>query len=583
MRSDQIYEAIGGIRESYLEESERLGEETIIATAEDAGAKESAQSADAAVPAGAGKNKNRRPKRLIFIYALAAAACLALLAGGLLAFNRLQKTPADGGIDVKESVAEAENSATVMAEEGVVSEDQAATEEAALEETGAKAQGTPDGGVPQEKGTDPSLLWEPGNAAWPQAASEQAKVLAAAVLPEDLNLPFQRHSGDETGEDGSKSGQSGSEASANHRLTDVFAGPEAAVRIAPAEGKNYAWSPVNLSIALSMLTEITDGGTRDEILNILGVSSIDELREKNAGELRDAFYDAAGQVSIPANSIWLRNDGTAYNTEVLQRLAAEYSATSFSGEMGSAEYDALLQDWLIDQTRGLLTKEAAGQTFDPQTIIALVSTIYYHADWDQFFEEHLVNDMTFHAPTGDRTVTGLSTTRFDEYYRGDHFGAARLYLRDGNSFWFLLPDEGYTPADVLSDPKALAIVKLMQEAEYEDAEILFRFPKFDVSSETDMKGILTALGVEDAFDFESADFSPLLGEEQQAAVTKIDHAARVAVDEYGVTAAAFTNEMAGGGDDEAQEYVELICDRPFVFAITNRNGLVFFEGVVCEP
>ena len=91
------------------------------------------------------------------------------------------------------------------------------------------------------------------------------------------------------------------------------------------------------------------------------------------------------------------------------------------------------------------------------------------------------------------------------------------------------------------------------------------------------------MGISDVFRSGTADFSPLLGDEGGAYVSKIDHASRVAVDEYGVTAAAFTVISADGGALPPEKQVQFICDRPFVFAVTNVNGLVLFEGTVNRP
>ena len=65
--------------------------------------------------------------------------------------------------------------------------------------------------------------------------------------------------------------------------------------------KNKVISPVNIYLALSMLSEITDGGTRDEILNVLGADSIESLRYranriflsvyKNDGQVFGKFYE----------------------------------------------------------------------------------------------------------------------------------------------------------------------------------------------------------------------------------------------------------------------------------------------------
>ena len=83
----------------------------------------------------------------------------------------------------------------------------------------------------------------------------------------------------------------------------------------------------------------------------------------------------------------------------------------------------------------------------------------------------------------------------------------------------------------------------------------------------------------DCFDFERADFSPLLTENSDAAVTEVKHGVRVAIDEEGVKAAAYTVMMLLGGMPPT-EIVTFAVDRPFIFVITGPSGMPLFVGIV---
>ena len=66
-------------------------------------------------------------------------------------------------------------------------------------------------------------------------------------------------------------------------------------------------------------------------------------------------------------------------------------------------------------------------------------------------------------------------------------------------------------------------------------------------------------------------------------LSQAKHAARVAIDEEGVTAAAYTAMMMCGAGAPPEEEVDFTLDRPFVFAITGTDGLPLFVGVVHQP
>ena len=117
-----------------------------------------------------------------------------------------------------------------------------------------------------------------------------------------------------------------------------------------------------------------------------------------------------------------------------------------------------------------------------------------------------------------------------------------------------------------------------------DVRVNLSLPKFDIVSDTDLIPQLQALGIADVFDPERADFSPLLGNtEDYPYVDQVSHAARVAVDEKGVTAAAYTVIEADNAAAAIEEEIDFTLDRPFLFVIESRDGVPLFTGIVNRP
>lgn len=94
----------------------------------------------------------------------------------------------------------------------------------------------------------------------------------------------------------------------------------------------------------------------------------------------------------------------------------------------------------------------------PETVLALVSTIYYSAQWSDQFYEGANTQETFHAPTGDETATFLNSSRSGTVYYGDGFMATELPLRSSGSMWLLKPDAGVTPEDLLQSEDAVGFL-----------------------------------------------------------------------------------------------------------------------------
>lgn len=347
--------------------------------------------------------------------------------------------------------------------------------------------------------------------------------------------------------------------------------------------KNKVYSPVNVYLALAMLAEITGGDTRDEILSVLNADSIEALRAR-ANKVFLSVYENDGQTtSIPAASVWLRND-LSYKPNALEFLMRDHFASSFEGEMGSAEYNREIQTWLNEQTGGLLEKQAQNIAFDRDTLIALATSLYFKAGWTSEFSPSQTKTDVFHAANGDLEAEFMHKGGSDTYYWGENFGAVALSLTNGGKMWFILPDEGVSPESLFENEAVFGLTTNPGSWENQTRlKINKAIPKFDVTGENDLIGSLKNLGVSKAFDSKSSDFTPLT-DISEIVVSEARHDARVKIDEQGVEAAAFTVIMANATSARPPEdEMDFIVDRPFAFVISSGDHLPLFAGVVNTP
>lgn len=366
-------------------------------------------------------------------------------------------------------------------------------------------------------------------------------------------------------------------------LNDFFS-RSAQAFLTQSPGENLVYSPLNVYLALSMLAQITDGTSREQILTLLGSGSMDELR-KQANDIWNSNYrDDGALTSILASSVWLNRD-VSFVPETMELLAKEFYASSYQGEMGSDGFNRALQDWLNEQTGGLLEEQAGQIEMSPDTILALATTVYFQAKWTHDFNKSATEQRAFHSAAGDVQADFMLQRIDQDYFWGDHFAAISQPFEGGGSMWFLLPDGGVTPEDLLNDQQALRF--LFHRGEWENRKFLFvnkAIPRFDVSSMFDLAGGLESLGVTDIFDPALSDFTPMTAEPNLPVyVSDISHAARVSIDEEGCTATAFTVEVASAGAEPPDDEVDFVLDRPFLFCIEGISGLPLFVGVVNHP
>ncbi len=357
-------------------------------------------------------------------------------------------------------------------------------------------------------------------------------------------------------------------------------------RVFSGRRENTVLSPVNVYMALSMLVSLTDGDTRAQLLSLLGLDSAADALDR-ADRIWQANYSDDGLVtSLMGNSVWLK-EGFPVKEAVLKTLAEKCYAASFKGDFADDRYVKALKTWLNEQTGNLLEDAVAGLEIDPETVLTLLSTLYFRAQWQNKFAESETREETFHALTGDETARFMHRTElFGRYYWGERFGAMRLPLSEAGDVWFFLPDEGVTPDELFADEEALSLMRLFSDMSavenYPKSKTVVTHlgvPKFDVASDLDLKGVLQALGVKKAFSARNADFSPLT-DESGVFVSGIKHAARVAADEDGVTAAAYTAIFLAGAAAPPADEMDFVLDRPFAFVITGFDGLPLFTGTV---
>lgn len=347
---------------------------------------------------------------------------------------------------------------------------------------------------------------------------------------------------------------------------------------------NPTYSPLNVYMAMAILAETAGGNSRQQILDLFGLETIEELREQ-ASHVWNAHFNDDGETTLKmANSMWLDALYT-FHQSTTDLLAEHYFASSFRGDLGSADVNKKLQAWLNENTGGLLKDQAQNVNLDPQTVFALASTVYFAGAWEQKFSPNRTKDAAFHTQNGTRQVPFMNQTLMPyTYYRGANFGAIALELSGENKMWLILPNEGYTVADVLESDDYLRMTldpgSWKNQKQY---KINLSLPKFDVVSQCDLIDGMKNLGITDIFNGGTSDFTPMT-DTSNLYVSQINHAARVTIDEEGCEAAAFTVIAAESeGVDPQLEMLKFLLDRPFLFVVSSRDNLPLFAGIVNDP
>lgn len=345
--------------------------------------------------------------------------------------------------------------------------------------------------------------------------------------------------------------------------------------------ENLIFSPISLYTVLGMSAELCEGGPREEILDLLGSSGIEDLRT-GARRIWCASFSAEPSTCLLANSLWLSNS-VDYKQPALDTLAENYFADSFRGDMGSPEYDRMHLEWLSEKTNGYLDGRLPDLESDPYTLMYLDSTLYYKARWLDEFSPAGNTEGDFHSVYMDQPCTFMNQSYDGDYYTGENFTAAAKYMYGGQQMLFILPREGVGTNELLADEEYQRFIEtyLRDPGEWEDtgfATINLSVPKFDLTSNMEMARGLRELGVNGIFERGNGSFSPIT--DRDFAFTSVIHTCRVSIDEEGCEGASVMIATADGGALPPTEEIDLTLDRPFLFSIISGGGLPIYMGAV---
>ena len=275
--------------------------------------------------------------------------------------------------------------------------------------------------------------------------------------------------------------------------------------------------------------------------------------------------------------------------EILGKARAEgYGVGFFNAvnvEMARAviETAEALGTWIAERTGGMLHPSPETLGFDPETVMAIVNTLWYKTQWVDRFDEANTEQAEFTTDAG-QTVSCDFMHRTDfggEAIVTDEYTKSSLALDRGRMI-VVLPNEGVDMDDLLTEEK---LWEIFENGDYEGADVVWSVPKFETGVTYELKDVLQDLGVTDAFDANAADFSAM-SSETALYVGKVQQGTHITVNEDGLEAAAYTMSgvmAAGINEPEERATVEMNLNRPFIYLITAEDGSPLFIGAVRNP
>lgn len=357
---------------------------------------------------------------------------------------------------------------------------------------------------------------------------------------------------------------------------------------------NIIFSPFSISLALSMALAGAENNTEKEMLEALrftlpeadihpAFNALLHSVENSQNQEQEGYEGDPFQLNI-ANSIWGQS-GYGFKENFLDTLALHYGAGLYNVNFiqnpeGARE---AINEWIEEETQEKIKDLIPQGAINPLTRLVLANAIYFKGSWYYPFDEALTTKAPFTTLDGSDVEVDMMKLNNKNllYGRGENYQAVNLpYMSSDFSMTVLIPNEGSFAdfEDGLSPDILSAILEGMSSA-----TVNLQMPKFDYETTIDAKQVLGMLGMTEAFNEETANFSGIT-EEEKLFISEVLHKATITVNEEGTEAAAATVVIFRATSARPEEPINLVIDRPFIYLIRHQpSGSILFMGRVTQP
>lgn len=344
----------------------------------------------------------------------------------------------------------------------------------------------------------------------------------------------------------------------------------------------FCVSPLSISIYLGMVANSSQGEGRQQIINALNCSNLDDFNSLSTRLLKYIPSSKNGVITHIANKIWMADRYTVPESYV-NSMAQIFNAGVEKVDFATEQTRNNINNWASYHTKGLIDclfeKDDWADKKDMQMVWA--NTVYFNGTWDNEFDKEDTENEVFHAVGGDVTVPMMNKLDYFRYAENDKAQMISLdYKQKATAFEIYLPAEGtdvHQIPEIINEAERDAL-----RAASDSKNVMLKMPSFTMDGDTQLDYIFNALGITA---FKNFDFSPMgISDKIPDKYNLItQHKTTIKVDEKGTEAAAVTFnglETSPG----PTEIIEMTVDRPFLFILRNKaTDTILMAGVVASP
>lgn len=339
---------------------------------------------------------------------------------------------------------------------------------------------------------------------------------------------------------------------------------------------NLFISPLSISMALGMTLNGAADSTYKAMKNTLKLAGLTEteINESYQSLIKLLIEMDPKVVFKIANSIWYK-EGLPVYEEFIQTNKTYFDAEVAALDFSDPKAVARINDWVSENTNELIKKII--EEIPADMVMYLINAIYFKGDWRFQFDLKNTKNGTFYNDVGSESIMPMMTQKLSvPLLRNSETTIVDLPYGDS-----LFTMTIFLPSGVIDQFVADLSTQKISEwiAQLHSTKLDLTMPSFELEYEKKLNEILSDLGMEIAFNSESADFSRIMPLDRSGNlfISEVKHKTYIKVDEKGTEAAAVTS--VGIGTTSVPPII--VIDRPFVLAIReNHSGTILFLGKI---
>ena len=374
---------------------------------------------------------------------------------------------------------------------------------------------------------------------------------------------------------------------------------------------NLLISPTSASLALTMAYAGANGQTKSQMANALGFApesegsifagqnALSQTLNARAAAALSHMQEVAAEAQTPkpdasdyqlnlVSSLWGQQTYT-WKKPFLDTLAANYGAGVNQQDFVHASELAriTIDDWLSSQTNNQVNGLLGPGALDDSTRLVIVNALYLKLPWAKPFRQSNTKPDRFDDGAGSSVSVDFMHAVEDLPYADD--GQAQvlaLPLANGElSVLIALPHADVSLADYEAALSAGSVALAIPKSSEQVAVSLPKVPL--ATSSVSLREPLQGLGMREAFDASTADFSGLCSHPPDGGklyVADVLQKSVISLQEQGVEAAGANAVLFEEASADVDPKVLVEVNRSFVLAIVDRStSAILMLGHVTNP